>query len=269
VYVPSLKNGARPAGLVLVFHGGGGTGAGMERLCGMDVAAERYGFIVVYPDGLNRQWNDGRANAPASDDTGFVSSLIDKLTGEYHIDPRHVYATGLSNGGFFAQHLACTLPDKIAAIASVAASVPADASCAAGRAIPVLFFLGTRDPLVPYEGGDIRVGRLGIGGKVLSAADSVAWWVRHNECQTTPLAQYHKDFAGGLGIDFAAYSSTAVPNAVVVYTVQGGGHTWPGGEQYLPAAIVGRTIRLLNANDIIWKFFIKHPLQPHWLTPTH
>ncbi len=262
IHVPTALDRSHLAAVVLAFHGGGGTAAGMERITGLDEAADEFGFIAVYPEGLNQHWNDGRSNLPGrtADDVGFTGALLDQLKTDYQIDPQRIFACGISNGGFFCQHLSCALPDKIAAIASVAASVPEGAVCSAARAVPIICFLGDEDPLVPYAGGDIRGPFGGVRGRVMSAADSVAFWLRHNHCNEEPSLTLQEQVAPGLGFECKGYSSAQIDNCVVLYTIHGGGHTWPGGGQYLSVRVVGRAVQFLNANKIMWTFFSRHPM---------
>src|SRR5271166_5796614 len=135
--------------LVIAFHGGGGQGQGMIRLTHFDKVADEHGFVVVFPDGEARQWNDGRAGVKRSnaDDIAFVRALIARLIATDRIDPQRVYATGMSNGGFFSYRLGCELSNQIAAIAPVAATmpVPLDQSCRPARPVPVIAFNGTDD----------------------------------------------------------------------------------------------------------------------------
>src|SRR4051794_10686067 len=177
--------------LVLVFHGGGGEGKQMPALTGMNGIADREGFVAAYPDGIDRNWNDGRFSQAITtqrfnlDDVGFVSALIDELATTLPIDRSRVFATGISNGGMFSQRLGCELADKVAAIAPVAGSlsellVP---GCAPARPMPVLMIHGDADPLVPWNGGPVAGS--GNRGRVLSVADTVSRWVALDGCVTT------------------------------------------------------------------------------------
>lgn len=167
LYVPSTWRRGRPAPLVLVFHGGGGQARGIAPHTGFSRLAEREGFIVAYPEGLNRRWNDGRAYAATHDDVGFVRALLDTLGRELGIDPGRVYATGISNGAMFSYRLACDLPGVLAAVAPVAGAMPADLApgCAHTEPVSVLAFQGTADPLMPYAGGGVARRAAGTPGR--------------------------------------------------------------------------------------------------------
>jgi polyhydroxybutyrate depolymerase len=241
--------------LLLVFHGGGGRGAGMARHTGFGRLAAREGFVVVYPDGLDRRWNDGRGYGTAHDDVAFVRALLDTLRRELSIDPRRIYATGISNGAMFAYRLACDLPGVLAAIAPVAGATPADltAGCAGTAPVSVLAMQGTADPLLPYAGGGVARGR----GRVLSAAESIAFWAKVAGCADPPAVIAEPDrVRDGTRVRLTAYGGCPDGRGVELYTVQGGGHTWPGGPPV--GRLVGRVSRELDATAVIWEFFARH-----------
>lgn len=258
-----------PAPLVIVLHGGGGNGEGMVKLTNFNAVADREGFIVVYPDGIDRHWNDGRgvewyrAHTQDVDDVGFISALIDELSRKLTVDVRKVYATGISNGGMMSYRLGCELSDRIAAIAAVTASLAVNKvkEWSPSRPIPVLIIAGTADPLVPWEGGDIRFGGRTYG-TVVSVPDTVRFWVEKNGCAARPVVRRlpDSDPTDGTTVRREAYSGCRDGAEVVLYAVEGGGHTWPGGLQYLPERIIGKTSREFNASEVIWQFFKMHSL---------
>ena len=277
IHIPGSYEKANPIPLLIVLHGGGGTGEGMVKLTqgGFNILSDKEGFIVVYPDGIEKHWNDGRENVSYRayrekiDDVGFISSLIDHLAKEYNIDIRRVYVTGISNGAIMSFRLGCELSEKIAAIAPVAGSMPENlpTRCSPSRSISVLIISNTADPLVPWGGGEIRFGRQKFG-KVLSVAESVKFWVNHNQCSLPPAISMEpdRDPKDGTRVRREAYNQCREGMEVVLYTIEGGGHTWPGGHQYLPEWIIGKTSRDINANEVIWGFFQKAcftlPLSP-------
>src|SRR5437660_10240743 len=238
LHVPASYEKGKPLPLLLVFHGGRTRAQNMVSYTGMSDLADREGFIVVYPGGTDKFWNDGRKNAPQADDVGFIRTLIDHLEKTLSIDHHRIYATGISNGGMFTQRLACELSSTIAAIASVAASMPEDfaVQCKPSAPISVLMIHSTEDPLVPYRGGELSVGSVGIGGRVLPVADTIKSWVAHDRCSTKPVTELmpDKDTQDGTRVRREAYSQCIAGTDVVLYTVEGGGHTWPGSNQYLP-----------------------------------
>ncbi len=181
LHVPGSIESEKPVPLVLVFHGGGGHDWNMPGFTHFDALADQQSFIVAYPDSTNGNWNDTR-EVSRSDDVGFVRALIDELERSYPIDSHRVYATGISNGGFFSNRLACELTDKIAAIASVAATMPEPlvSSCKPSRPISVLYMQGTQDPLVPIGGGKIGFRRGRSRGTCISLADAEMFWLAHD-----------------------------------------------------------------------------------------
>ena len=263
VYLPVnyQKTPEHPIPLLIVLHGGGSTARNMIKLTqeGFHHLADEHRFIVAYPEGFGRQWNDGRFEVRGRrnmDDVGFLRDLIDMLVPYYAIDPQHVFVTGMSNGGHMAYRLACDLPDKIAGIAPVAALMPGnpEQACRPARPMPVLMIAGTDDPLVPYRGGAVQVGTQ-QRGTVASADATLRFWAKINGCTGEPLVTdlEDRDPRDGTHIRETLYSSCDAPT--VLYSIVGGGHTWPGGMQYLDERMIGRTSREFDASEMIWGFF--------------
>jgi len=267
LHVPPSYKVSSPVPLLLAYHGHGGDGAGQARLSGMDATSDANGFIVAYPDGVNHAWNDGRTGQAGADidDVGFTSDLITRLEKDYRIDKSRVYATGMSNGGMLCYRLAVEIPDKIAAIAPVAALMSQDL---AGRGVPstpvaVMITAGTDDPLMPYVGGSVGL-FLKMRGDVLSAADTTSLWVKADGCSATPVTTQlpYAVPSDGTRVTVNTYGGGKRGTDVLLYTVDGGGHAWPGGQQYLSSRIIGRTSRDYSASKAIWDFFKGHSLTP-------
>lgn len=256
LYLPSSWHRDRPAALVLVFHGGGGRASGIAPHTGFSRLADREGFVVAYPEGVGGRWNDGRGlPGAAHDDVGFVRVLVDSLEVELGVDPRRVYATGISNGAMFSHRLACDLPGTFAAIAPVAGALPAALAdgCAHTTPVSVLAFQGTADRLMPYGGGGVAWRR----GQVLPAERSIAFWATVAGCAPNPSTTAEPDrVRDGTRVRLTSYAGCRDGRAVELYTIEGGGHTWPGG----PAAgrRVGRVTREIDATRTIWSFFAAH-----------
>jgi polyhydroxybutyrate depolymerase len=269
LHLPRGRDPKRAAPLVLVLHGGGGTGDGMPKLTrhGFEDLADRDGWIVVYPDGVSKNWNDGRevegseAHTKKIDDVGFLSALIDDLVAKQGVDPKRVYATGISNGGFMSQRLGRDLSSKIAAIAPVAANLhlEADLATVPSRAVSVLAINGTRDPLVPWEGGDVHFLRR-KRGKCRSVAETIAWWTKVDGCAKEPIVTLleDKDPADGTRARREVHGGGRDGSEVLLYAIEEGGHTWPGGLGYAPELFIGKTCRDFDANEAIWEFFSRH-----------
>jgi polyhydroxybutyrate depolymerase len=196
------------------------------------------------------------------DDVAFTRDLIKQLESEYKIDPGRVYATGMSNGGFMCYRLARDLPDLIAAIAPVSALLsPNLASGSSFSApMPVLIIQGTADPLVPYNGGSVAPSRLNRRGTVMSAPDTASFFAKLDGCSTPGTTESLPDTAPSDGATATrlTYTGGRQGTEVQLITVQGGGHTWPGGLPYLPARIIGPVCRDFDASEVIWEFFASH-----------
>ncbi len=256
---------------MLAFHGGDllgsdRAGARMERLTRLDALADREGFLVAYPNGYRGNWNDGRdasvsaAHRAQVDDVGFVSAILDDVSARLPVDPRRVYATGISNGAIFSHYLAARLSQRIAAIAPVAGGIadPFDRAFRPERPVSVLIFQGTDDPLTPFHGGGIAGGRR---GRIVDTDRAVAMWTEADGCAGAPqrrvLAQRGaKDSCAVLRTSWEGGRSGS---AVELITLEGGGHAWPGGPQYLPEALIGRACREVDASALLWEFFAAHP----------
>lgn len=267
LHIPPAYNRSTVTPLIIALHGGGGTGRKMNiNLTDglLNEEADNEGFIVVYPEGVGRRWNDGRNpdvwRSSREDDVGFISVLIDHLSRIFNIDPNRVYAAGISNGGMMSFRLAIELSDKIAAIATVTACLPEELSGSSPSCpVSVMIINGTDDPLMPFNGGKIKVG-LRSYGKVISTQDTVAFWVEHNKCipapETSLVEDTDPDDRTRVKVDM--YQNGLHHTEVVLYTVQGGGHTWPGGKQYLRERFIGRTCRDIDASKVIIEFFKEH-----------
>ena len=131
--------------------------------------------------------------------------------------------------------------------------------CNPSRPVPIMIIFGDEDPLVPFNGGDISILGLSKRGKVIPVKESVNYWVSFNGCRTTPtISQIDNadDDTKAIKNDYLSDNSSKKNNSEVIFwLIKGGGHTWPGGLQYLPEAIIGRTSQQINASEEIWKFF--------------
>lgn len=272
-YIPAFHNRSVPVPLIIALHGRGGNGHSMILLTrkGFNKLAERDGFIVVYPDGIELNWNDGRIDEESNDrahrenidDVGFISALIDTMIRDYNIDPNRVYITGISNGAIMSYRLACELSHKITAIAPVDGNIPHYffTECPGYKPVSVLAINNTEDPLVPFDGGEIHgsLNKVKLG-KVLSVDESVRFWVKVNNCSSTPVVTDMPDMdpEDGTRVIKKQYNGGTDGSEVILYAIDGGGHTWPGGLQYLPVRIIGKTSRDIDANEVIWSFFKNH-----------
>ena len=258
--VPSdARENARGAPLVVVLHGYGGTGSGSIDRYGFVAAAERIGAIVVAPNGVRRAWNDGRQQDVANvDDVGFVTALVGMLRARYHIDASRIGAAGMSNGAIFAQRLACERSDLFTAVVSVAGSMPAQLACAPSRAVSVMLVAGTRDPLVPYDGGG--VGYLHGRGEVIGAPETFARWRAIDRCGgVAPTVALPATVDDGTTVSLQSATGCNEGSGVALYTVTGGGHAWPEELRPLPALLVGIASANLDATNAACAFIVGHP----------
>jgi polyhydroxybutyrate depolymerase len=249
-----------PTGLVLNLHGGGSSGSGQRRLTNFDAVADADGFVVAYPNGIDRHWADGRWASEEGgrqvDDVGFLVALTDRLRTQYGIAPGHVFATGMSNGGFMSNRLACDRADLFAAVAPVSGTFRSGVACNPSRPVAFLEVHGTADPIVPFDGGNMR----GSGGRsdIVSAPGLVERWRSTDGCAHAPAEDTLPDAGDGTVVHRFTSTGCAAGTAVVFYRVDGGGHTWPGGPQYLPKVMIGPTSHAFNASEVIGQFFVAH-----------
>jgi len=261
----------RPAGLeernsiplVLALHGGGGRARQMCRLAGgVQELASEAGFLVACPDGIDKHWNDGR-QVPARrtvreniDDVGFLLALVRELESQFPIDAGQIFVTGVSNGGMMSLRMACDAAGIFSAVAAVIAELPADLDCSPQAPISVMLLNGTDDPLVPWQGGEVHFLRQKLG-KVLSTDETVSFWVHAEGCNEAPAVDWLADGdpQDGTLIRREIYTDCLMGAQVMLFAVEGGGHTWPGGIQYAPRFLVGRVSSDAVAGELIWSFF--------------
>ena len=261
VYLPTGYNNAGKMAMIFAIHGGSGTPEGMINIANFKTISDRDKVVLVYPAGIQNNWNDGRPTIPNQlgiNDVSFFSQICDYMVKNYSVDGTKIYATGISNGGFMSSRLGCELSNRIAAIAVDAATIEATTiapGCNPGRPVPAIYIHGTTDPLVPFTGGVMTAGGT-AGGTVLSHFQAVDKWVGINGCNTTPTVIDLADIANdGTTIKQRIYSGGMNGSEVVSYVVLNGGHTWPQGFQYLPETIIGKTSQDMNACEVIWTFF--------------
>ena len=243
VFTPAGPAGDARLPVVLNFHGRGSDAATQERYSGLLPVAERVGFYVVSPEGTGspRAWSAGATPPGDVDDVAFVRDLLVTLEATLCIDAARIYATGFSNGAFMASRLGCVMGDRIAAFAAVAGMEHSGEPCA--TPVPALAIHGTSDSLVPFNAGLVRASFPYAG-----ARGEASLWAKQNGCGSSPSVEKvsssvtRETYQGGKA-------------AVVLYVVQGGGHTWPGAPD-IPG--LGSTTREVNAAETIWAFFAAH-----------
>jgi polyhydroxybutyrate depolymerase len=262
-FVPARLRVGSP--LLLVFHGSAEDGRKMRIFTGyeFDRLADRNGFVVVYPDGFEGNWNDCRKNItfPARtnnlDDKGLVHALIERFHRSHGIDRRRVFAMGFSNGGHFAYRLALEMPDEIAGIAAVAASLPTDDNniCEIRpKPLPVMIINGTGDPINPFVGGEVTLYGLGSRGTVISAQDSARFFVKRIGIAGEPESVELPRLEARDPTSVERLSWGGASPRVVLFRIHEGGHVIPQ-PYYRAPRMMGRTSHSINGPEEIWKFF--------------
>lgn len=262
IHVPPQYCPEQPAAVVLILHGAGTNAAFTVPFTGMNRKADEAGFVAVYPNGTGvgplRSFNAGGVNTENPDqvdDVLFISELLDDLDKIVNVDPRRVFATGMSNGGMMCYRLAAELPERIAAIAPVAGTMAIE-QASPSRPVPVMHFHGTEDWIVPYDGPNEGIPDF-LTFK--SVDETIAAWVEINGCPPIPVIDEFPDqFDDGTTVTRFTYGPGTGGSEVVLMRIAGGGHTWPGRPSPFP--FLGNSTREISANDLIWEFFLKHPL---------
>jgi len=259
VYLPTGYNNAGKMPLIFAIHGGSGTPEGMINIANFKPISDREKVVLIYPAGIQNNWNDGRPTTPNQlgiNDVSFFNQMCDYAIANLSVDGTKIYATGISNGGFMSSRLGCELSNRIAAIAVDAATIEATtiaSSCNPGRPVPAIYIHGTLDPLVPFTGGTVSPG---AGGTAISHFQAIDKWITINGCNTTPTITDLPDIANdGTTIKQRVYSNSTNGSEVVSYVITNGGHTWPQGYQYANEAFIGKTSQDMNACEVIWTFF--------------
>jgi polyhydroxybutyrate depolymerase len=247
LHLPSSYNSNRPAGVVVALHGYSGDAQGMEQGTGLSTAADRFGFIAVYPDGVmdvdaNRYWNSVGNVGKSPDDVLFVSLVLDQLQHSACVDPRRIFVTGFSNGGGMTGVLMCRLSHRIAAFAPVAGNFYRILDgCSTERPVSALEVHGTADDVIPYAG----IPPAQEPAYPLPAIpDWLSMWASHDRCAADPSV--FLETADAMGERWTGCSDGA---EVAHYRIEGGGHA-------IPASIGGRSFA-----DVLWSFFTAHPLR--------
>lgn len=264
VHVPAGYKAQTTLPLVLVLHGAGGNGRVVLDHDRWAASAERHNFLVAAPDGLPALpgrtanfrnnpplWNSGQLNSrsprAAVDDVAYIRLLLDDLRVRLPYDQRRVYCCGHSNGGAMTFRLAAELSDRFAAVGAVACT-PAVADPRLKQPMPTLCIFGTKDPLVPMDGGDVQL-PWGIR-RSPPVFESISGWANALGCETRPTAISASD-----GVEKLQYPSKSAGPALAVLLIEGHGHQWPGSKSFLPESLVGQPTAKVDATEILWEFF--------------
>lgn len=263
VYAPPSYDPSKPMPVVVLLHGRPSNATSMAYMTRMNAVAEKKGFIVVYPEGVNNEWNafydiSGQRSLAPQDDIKFLRDLMHDLSQDLNIDRRRAYVGGYSNGGFMTYRLACSMADTFAGFAAVDAglyTVLKD-KCRGGRATPILIMNGTADPSIPYTGVEIQ-GQDGQKTRIsLSTPETVAWFINRNDCSLVGATTTFPPRGGSPGTSVIRFEPKDCRKAPVMFwRIDGGGHTWPGVGGPTPDAAFGATNMDINAGEVIWEFF--------------
>jgi polyhydroxybutyrate depolymerase len=256
--LPSARRSASAVPVVIVFHGGGGSADSVRRQSRMSVKGQAEGFITVYPQGSGgiagklKTWNAGTCCGHAMqqriDEIAFVAALLDDLQATVAIDRARVYATGISNGGMMAYEVACALADRIAGIAVVAGEMTALDRCRPSRPVPVLVIHGSEDRNLPVGGG--AGAKAFAVHEVRSLASAIDFWRRHDDCGENARSEVSG------AVRRTHYSACSGGSEVELIMIEGGGHSWPGGDRL--ARFLDPPSAALDATGEIWRFFARH-----------
>lgn len=258
--LPPNYNDSNNFPLVIALHGTGGSAAQMETDYKLTAKSNSAGFMIVYPQGVRsdgilgiRTWNAGACCDYAMehnvDDVNFIRQLIQQLTATYKVNPKKIYATGMSNGAMMTYRLACELSTQLAAIAPVSGTLITKQACVPARTVPILHIHSSLDTTIPYAGG------YGLANYYFPPVDSgLHVWAGINGCHTTPVVI----------TDAPLYTQTQYPNCahnttIELYLTKDGGHAWPGGLKARNGA--DEPSQAFDATDMIWEFFKRYELE--------
>lgn len=265
VHVPIRSDGKSLMPVVIMLHGGGGTAEITRSSTDWIPKADEAGFIIAFPEATRRNpsrpasfllnppiWNDGSDRGYAGrndvDDIGFINALIDDLIARFGVEERRIYVTGFSNGASMTFRVGAELSQRIAAIAPVSGHLWLKNPKLA-RPVPMIYIIGTQDPLNPLEGGEVKT-PWGNTETKRPIRESILAWAKLLDSPLEPKVIYDQD-----GVKAQSYGPGKEDAEVVFYTIEGMGHAWPGGKPVLSEKIAGKPSDKIKAVDVIWDFF--------------
>ncbi|MCL6524854.1 MAG: hypothetical protein K6T34_09355 [Thermoflavifilum sp.] len=266
VYTPSQFKNSERLPVIIALHGGGGTAERTVPFYQLNPLADKYGYIVVYPNAIHKAWNiPGTASRVRNmdttiDDVHFMEVLIDTLSAEYKIDTQKIFFVGMSRGAMFSLYLAEVLNSRIAGVGVVCGSLSKQNAVKYHLQNPIPFIIinGTDDPLVPFNGGFGKWNRNNqtAAANFISTSELVQLLLQENHCESVkgniyPIADLVR--TDGCSATVTFYACKKAP--IELITVQNGGHTWPGSTQYLPKMLVGRVCKDFSEAEKIVEFF--------------
>jgi polyhydroxybutyrate depolymerase len=247
--------------LLIALHGGGGRAGGEQFAVGTGLAAEAAArsYILLAPDALDDNWNDGRPEIGAGiDDVGFIRAMVANVRARAGVDPARIFATGASNGGLMSYRLACEGGGVFRAVAPVIANMGEwlVAHCNPSSPVSLLMMPGTADPLIRYDGGRVAIGARDRG-TVVSSDRTLDFWRGAMGCTGSPRTERFDPVRDETAVAITRYDSCRAGVRVRRWTVEGGGHTWPGraAGRGFRARLVGATATEFSATKVIMDFF--------------
>ncbi|NQX40984.1 polyhydroxybutyrate depolymerase [Pedobacter steynii] len=253
VYLPKTYDAKKTYPLLYNFHGGGMTATEQMFYSGMNKTADKLNFIVVYPSGINADWNVGfeMSYLNGTDDIGFIKALNDTLRRRYNINTKAVFATGLSRGGFFCHRLATEMPETFAAVASIGGALPDSVKYykRSDQKIAVMQVSGTADQVVNYNGK---------AGAYSSALSTFDYWISHNRLSLKQKKERSIDRDKKDGTSILITEVADQGTEVMLVSIQEGGHTWPGSDPFNIGFPLGKTSTEININELMWDFFSRN-----------
>ena len=253
--VDAQEGSTRPT--LIVLHGAYMGASVAARATHFRESAAAHGYNAVFPDGLGRVWVDGRNFRSGADDVGFLKALAARLVADGVADPRRLYISGISNGGFMTFRMMCEAPEHFRAFGTVIAGIGAETAeaCRPKRELPLAMIAGAADPLVPYEGGG--VGFRGRNGDVWGAERTAELFAHANGCKAPETTRSPDGDSRTTAISRIAWRCRASA-PIVLYRVEGGGHQSYGGNA-LPQFAFGATTSQFSAPEAILDFFDSLP----------
>lgn len=255
VHVPGTYDGSHAVPLVLVLHASGSNSMSAAKISGMSTKSDAAGFLAVYPEGtgdsatFNAGLCCGYAGRTNADDVAFMRDVVADVSVDYLVDSRRIYAAGMSNGAMMAYRLGCEMSDVLAAIAPVAGAL--EVECAPAERVSAIVFHGTDDAIVPYGGGRAGYVPRGMDPDYEPVSTAVGRWASNGGCTGATDEQV------SVNVVRQVQTGCEAGYGVELYTVNGGGHAWPGGEP--GGAWSDVPTREVLATDVIWDFFAAHP----------
>ena len=267
LHLPSNYNNKSLLPLIIFLHGGGQNIKKMARSSLLNTLADKEGFLVAYPLGVKKHWNDGRGITYGGksknnvDDVAFIAKLIQKLKQTDKVNKNKIYVTGVSNGGMMTFRLGCELSHTLSAIAPAISNIPQNImrQCKPKSVLSVLLMNGTKDPIVPWQGGTVKLWKKTMG-QVVSTKESIDFWVKHNRCKKKPKITYlpNSNKRDKSTVILSTYGQCKNNSSVKLYTIEGGGHTLPGKKGFNMPRLVGEKNRDIEGMKVIVDFLLKH-----------